>query len=60
MYFNLCFTGVCDAVDPVGEPRVRGSLRVDQDVHHPDVLCQGMGGRIPPTGSTGTLSACRS
>ena len=35
---------------PVRQPRLRGGVRVDQDVHHQDVLRQGLGRWIPPAG----------
>ncbi len=46
----LC-AGVCHPAHPVGEPRFRGSLRAHQDVHHQDVLRQGLGSWVPQTGT---------
>lgn len=43
-------SGIRPASVPIGEPRVRGGVRADQDVYDTNELRQGLGRRIPPTG----------
>lgn len=42
--------GVRPAAVAVRQPRLRGGVRADQDVHHQDELREGMGRRVPQTG----------